>query len=66
MEITCNKQLLPLIQMYNNTQQFLFGYLTIVDFLYFDKSFYGTNFFNSNELPIFANAKKYLDFFKQT
>jgi hypothetical protein len=36
--------------MFKNTGQYLCGYLTILDFVYYDKVFYGINIYGS-ELP---------------
>lgn len=52
--------------MFLKTGQFLLGYMTILDFVYYDKSFYGTNFMKCPEIPEINIAKKYLDFFEST
>ena len=49
--------------MFLRTGQFLLGYMTVLDFVYYDKSFYGTNFIKGDEIPEIKIAKKYLDFF---
>lgn len=51
--------------MFKNTGQYLCEYLTILDFVYYDKVFYGINIYGS-ELPEMKLSKAYLDFFEST
>ncbi len=51
------------MQMFLRTGQFIFGYMTVLDFVYYDKSFYATNFNKEDKNPEIKIAKKYLDFF---
>lgn len=46
-------------QKFVKNNNYLFNYLTVVDFLYYDKAFYGTNFFKSQN-PDLQVARKYI------
>lgn len=44
------KDLDPIREMFRRTGQFLCGYMTVLDFIYYDKSFYACNFHLSSEI----------------
>lgn len=46
-EAAGGKQLVPLIKIFMNQNTFICGYLTVLDFYYYEKAFYGSNFIGS-------------------
>lgn len=61
-----DKQLIPLKKMFTKHEGYICGYLSILDFFYYEKTFYGVNVIEDNlqNMPIeFELAKKYQAFF---
>lgn len=65
--VATDKQMIPLRNMFQKHGGFICGYLTILDLLYYEKTFYAGNFIGNsipNPPPTFQLVMKYKAFFE--
>jgi len=53
-------------KMFESTGQYLCGYLTILDFIFYEQCFYYANMLTANKHPSDHYRKRYVEFFENT